>query len=345
MAKQGEQGIVWTGETLNISRGCSLESEGCRKCYAMATAGRFSGLGMPYEGLVIKTTQGYKWNGKIKLVPKALSELLRKTKPRTIFIDSMSDLFHEAIPDSYIDKFFAVAALTGHNIYQLLTKRAERARDYSQALTSRAFEVAGALLDDAEICPFKKDSAEWHEADYKIQYAIAAGPLPNVHMGVSAENQPMAIRRVSALVDTPAAVRWISVEPMLGRIDLVPWLTLQIDGKSLIHWVVAGGESATSDSARPMHPAWPRALAEQCAAAGVAYLFKQWGTLVGGTGSRNGFIHLQNGTTTCWDKHTHDWGDGYVSQPVGKRVAGRLLDGVPHDGYPPGSESQLRVGG
>lgn len=332
MAKQGEDGIIWTGETVNITRGCSLDSDGCKNCYAMAMAGRFSGPGMPYEGLVMKTSQGYKWNGEIKLVPAMLSDLLRKTKPRTIFIDSMSDLFHESVPDAYIDKFFAVAAITEQNIYQLLTKRAERARDYLQGLQARAFEVAGALLEDPEVCTFSEGSQKWHDAAYKIQRAIAAGPLKNVHMGVSAENQPMANRRVAALVDTPAAVRWISIEPMLGPIDLTPWLKRRSDGTPLIHWVVAGGESGPDS--RPMHPAWPRALEEQCSDTGTAFLFKQWGNWVGGTGSKNGFIYLQNGVNTCGNKNTHEWNDGTISQNVGKKAAGRLLDGVLHDGFP-----------
>lgn len=332
MAKQGDDGIVWTGETVNITRGCSLESDGCKNCYAMAMAGRFSGSGLPYEGLVIKTTQGYKWTGKLLLVPAMLSDLLRKTKPRTIFIDSMSDLFHDAVPESYIDKFFAVAALTQQNTYQLLTKRAERARDYLQRLQARAVEVTSGLLEDADVYPFPKGSLQWREASYKIELAIADGPLKNVHMGVSAENQAMAKRRVAALVEAPAAIRWISIEPMLGPIDLTPWLQRQCDGMPVIHWVVVGGESGPNS--RPMHPAWPRALEEQCAGAKVAFLFKQWGSWVGGTGSKSGWIYLQNGAHTCGDKNTHEWGDGTISQNVGKKVAGRMLDGVQHDGYP-----------
>lgn len=351
MAKQRENGIVWTSETVNITRGCSLDSDGCKNCYAMAMAGRFCGPRMPYEGLVTKTSQGYKWNGKIKLVPAMLTDLLRKTKPRTVFIDSMSDLFHDAVPDAYLDKFFAVAALTGRNTYQLLTKRAERARDYLQRLPRRYMDVAGALLNDADLCPFPRDSNKWHDADHDIQIAIAAGPLPNVHMGVSAENQAMANRRIVALLDTPAVLRWVSVEPMLGPIDLTrldPAIYAAsvnaLTGKwtweggptraesAAIDWVVVGGESGPD--ARPMHPAWLRALQEQCADAGVAFLFKQWGAWVAGTGSKTGFTYLQNGVNTCGDKDTFEWGDGIVSQNVGKKAAGRLLDGMQYDEYP-----------
>lgn len=349
MAKQGKDGIVWTDESWNPIRGCSLKSDGCKHCYAMGVAGRFSGPGMPYEGLTVKTTQGVKWNGQIKLVPAVLTQPIKWQRPRLIFVNSMSDLFHDSVPEAYIDKVFAVMALAKRHIFQVLTKRPERMREYCQKLQSRAFEVAGALMEDGSICPFKEDSQAFHGADAEIQHAIMRGPLPNVHLGVSVEDRATADERIRALCETPAAVRWISAEPLLGPIDIAPWLEKEcpschctsnhphcpmckLDRVPVIHWIVAGGESGPK--ARPMHPEWVRVLQEQCEAAGAAFLFKQWGEWAGGTGGRSGFIYLQNGSNSCGDKNTHEWGCGAVSQRVGKKAAGRMLDGMQHDGYP-----------
>jgi len=200
-------GIEWTDATWNPVRGCSLVSDGCKNCYAMGVAGRFGGAGQPYDGLTTKTTQGAKWTGKIMLVPDMLDQPIRWKRPRKIFVNSMSDLFHEGVPDDYIDRVFAVMALAPQHIFQVLTKRPERMRDY---------------LRDKDLEDRITDL--WREDDRDKETWNIMLPLSNVWIGVSVENQATADERIPLLLQTPASVRWLSMEPLLGPVDTSKYL-------------------------------------------------------------------------------------------------------------------------
>lgn len=339
--------IEWTDEVWNPLRGCSRVSEGCRNCYAERMAFRFSGKGMPYEGLV-KSVNGHPvWTGDIRLAQDVLDKPLHWKKPKRIFVNSMSDLFHEAVPDEWIDQVFAVMALAPQHQFQILTKRAERMHSYLQL--GRANPVGlEAMAQTLE--------AHSRHPDSKIGKGIKlAGdiphlkvwPLPNVWLGVSAEDQKAADERIPLLLKTPAAVRWVSAEPLLGPVDLSAYLS---SPATSLDWVVAGGESGPN--ARPMHPDWARHLHDQCFATSTPFFFKQWGEWA----PRSQCYHtLTNGHSAAdLDPNATKWpcirltssghdgrdlahasnGDDCYMQKVGKTLAGRLLDGVLHDAFP-----------
>lgn len=236
--------IEWTDKVWNPTRGCSLISPGCTNCYAMRMAHRFSGKGQPYEGLTRLGANGPIWTGEVRPAPGMLEAPLEWRKPAKVFVDSMSDLFHDAVTDEHIDRVFGVMGLSedmgrGH-VFQILTKRAERMRDY---LRSRAYKA-------------------WNSR----RLGQEAFPPRNVWLGVSVEDVKRK-DRIVLLRQTPAVVRFLSLEPLLedlGEIDLAG-----------IHWVIVGGESGPH--ARPVHPQWVRALRDQCVASGVSFFFKQWG--------------------------------------------------------------------
>ncbi|MBY0431720.1 MAG: phage Gp37/Gp68 family protein, partial [Rhodospirillales bacterium] len=224
-------GIEWTQATWNPMVGCSIMSSGCARCYAMREAHRLAHrLGIDkYAGTTEETKAGPIWNGTVRLHQPHLDQPLRWKRPRRIFVNSMSDLFHEALSDENIDKVFAVMALAHWHTFQVLTKRPER-------------------------------MLRWFTKERHRSAVVEYGwPLPNVWIGVSVENQAAADERIPFLLDTPAAVRWLSCEPLLGPVRL--------DRVDEIEWVVCGGESGPR--ARPMHPAWARSLRDQCETAGV----------------------------------------------------------------------------
>ena len=169
-------GIEWTEETWNIVRGCLMVSPGCENCYAMRFAHRLSGPGKPYEGLTRMTEHGPKWNGEVRLVPEKLEEPLRWRKPRRVFVNSMSDLLHEKVPDDFIARAFDVMRRASWHDFQILTKRADRIPDLDRFV-------------------------EWPE---------------NVWMGVSVENEEVLLDRVDHLRRSGAQIKWLSVEPLLG---------------------------------------------------------------------------------------------------------------------------------
>lgn len=244
--------IEWTDATWSPVRGCSLVSAGCANCYAMKQAHRFSGAGQPYEGLTELGPQGPRWTGTIRLVPEALEAPLRWKGPRRCFVNSMSDMFHEEVPEEFIDKVFAVMALAVEHQFQILTKRPERMKEYVSNLQSSHLE------------------------------AHLTWPLPNVWLGVSVENQGTADERIPLLLQTPAAVRWISAEPLLGQMNLGGWLKWWQRGGTVrpvergLDWVVVGGESG--HGARPCNVAWIRSIVQQCQSAGVPVFVKQIGS-------------------------------------------------------------------
>lgn len=221
---------------------------------------------------------------------------LRWRRPKTVIIGEIIDLFHEDVPDDWIDKVFAVMALAPRHTFQVLTKRSNRMREY---LTGAPW---GAIEDAAD--EILTDGSPFHVPDTldraQAATAINRRPLPNVWLGVTAEDQARADERIPDMLATPAAKRFVSIEPMLGAIDLTSlrnhaglgegqrWLNaLGARGYGYVYegvdscpvprldLVICGGESGPD--ARPMHPDWPRSLRDQCAAAGVPFNFKQWG--------------------------------------------------------------------
>ena len=258
-------GIEWTDATWNPVRGCSRVSEGCRNCYAERVAARFSGPGQPYAGLAVMRKGEPRWTGKVRVIEEHLRDPLRWTKPRRVFVNSMSDLFHEELSDETIDRVFAVMALAEWHTFQILTKRPERMLEWFE--TSERFK----RVNDAAMKEYGRPAVASQEHGM-----IARGwPLRNVWMGVSAEDQRTAEQRVPLLVKTPAVVRFVSAEPLLGKIDLRGAFSEPYERRWGIDWVIAGGESGPHS--RPMDPEWARALRDQCRDAGAAFFFKQWG--------------------------------------------------------------------
>jgi len=217
----GPSKIEWTDATWNPVRGCTKISPGCKHCYAETFAERFRGVpGHAYE-------QGFD----LRLVPEKLPEPLRWTKSRMIFVNSMSDLFHENVPSAYILAVCKVMNTANWHTYQVLTKRAERLHE---------------LLSTT----LRKQAA-----------------LSHIWWGVSVEDRRHGMQRIEQLRAAPAAVRFLSIEPLLEDLGAV-----NLDG---IHWVIVGGESGPG--ARRMHPGWVESLRDQCGEAGVPFFFKQWG--------------------------------------------------------------------
>lgn len=201
-------GIEWTDATWNPIRGCSRVSEGCRNCYAESMANRYSGPGLPYEGLAANG----KWTGEVRVVETHIEDPLRWKKPRKIFVNSMSDLFHDGLRDEDIAEVFGVMALANQHIFQVLTKRPKR---------------MSKLLNDVMFWARVEGVAQRREhertgEDPSLSLAVH-GPLPNVWLGVSVENQASADERIPWLLGTPAAVRFLSCEPLLGPVDLTGW--------------------------------------------------------------------------------------------------------------------------
>ena len=280
-------GISWTDATWNPVVGCTKVSPGCDNCYAIRTARRMIANPNPAVSQAYAGTEaGGEWTGKVNLLADRLDQPLRWRKPRRIFVNAQSDLFHKEVPDDFIARVFAVMALAPRHTFQVLTKRHGRMRSL---LRSSDFRSA---VEDAI-----KGMVSAHQPKH-VWYA--AWPLPNVWLGVSVEDQATADLRIPALLDTPAAVRFLSCEPLLGPMDLQmavprpctcgPGQTFLI-GETRAHktgcpalrwpfpdWVVVGGE--TGPNAPPMHPTWARSLRDQCASTGVAFHFKQAGSVL-----------------------------------------------------------------
>ncbi|MCR4375466.1 MAG: phage Gp37/Gp68 family protein [Acidobacteria bacterium] len=257
--------IEWTDETWNPVVGCSKVSEGCRNCYAIRQAFRNEHMRQPaYVGLTRKLADNsLNWTGVVRCLPERLTIPLGWRKPRRIFVNSMSDLFHDSVPDAFIAQVFAVMALADRHTFQVLTKRPER---MAHLLGQDAF--VDLVLDAAE--PFQ--ALAGHDEDGAFHWpswVIEHWPLGNVWLGTSVEDQQAADERIPHLLQTPAAVRFLSCEPLLGSVYLSPDWMMGLDQ------LICGGESGPK--ARPMHPSWARSLRAQCAAARVPFFFKQWG--------------------------------------------------------------------
>lgn len=339
-------GIEWTDATWNPTTGCDKVTPGCDHCYAETIAHRFAG------------TKAYPDGFAVTLRPERLDQPLRWRRPRRIFVNSMSDLFHKDVPDEFIAKVWAVMALAPQHTFQVLTKRHGRMRSL---LNSRDFHRlvrdAWAGCDKPEgITPGKCICGHSKSGHNGLGYCrigecacgagafvvpLAAGrPLPNVWLGVSVEDQARADLRIPALLGTPAAVRFLSCEPLLGPVSLrwAKWAPLvngnEYDGMKGLGWVIVGGESGPG--ARPMHPEWARSIRDQCAYAGVPFLFKQWGEwLPVGPDEETGKDSVYIGPDGKGIFYAHRYLPGAQQMArVGKKAAGRTLDGRTHDEYP-----------
>lgn len=255
-------GIEWTDATWNPVVGCSIISPGCTNCYAMKMAGRLEAMGSHiYRGHTVKTKTGFVWNGTVlKSNWGQTIKPLSWKRPRRIFVNSMSDLFHEALPDSVIDQVFAIMAMCPQHTFQVLTKRAERMKDYMA-------HVARGAIWQGEVA----ELLGCHETALK-QYRLILkrpqpwSPLPNVLLGVSVED-PERKSRIDFLRETVATRRFLSVEPLLADLG-----TVDLTGVS---WVIVGGESGAG--ARDFNVDWAGSIVRQCKAAGVPVFVKQLG--------------------------------------------------------------------
>lgn len=298
MADQRDGGISWTEETWNPVAGCSIVSPACTNCYAMSVAAmieRASGGRTHYAGTT-KTVNGKPvWTGKLVMAPEHIvTAPLRWKRPRRVFVNSMSDLFHEDMPDKWIDRVFAIMALSPQHTFQVLTKRPERMRRYMTSAMGRIADLIIAMRrergDISPVIPLPH-----------ITPGHAWWPLANVWLGVTAEDQARADERVPSLLETPAAIRFVSAEPLLGPIGFrqfripaephsqthdalsgyssdTPFGLIKAGlpdrfGRGRLDWIIVGGESGPG--ARPTHPDWVRAIRDDCAAAGVAFHLKQ----------------------------------------------------------------------
>jgi protein gp37 len=280
-----ETSIEWTDATWNPIRGCSRVSPGCENCYAERTAARFGGKGLAYEGLATIGKNGPRWTGKVKLVREHLADPLRWRRGRRIFVNSMSDLFHESLSFETVAAIFGVMAAAPHHTFQVLTKRPERMAAW---FAWHAEEVRRRDLryERWRVC---EDAALEHIEDLPAIGCLQPWPLPNVWLGTTVEDQARADERIPHLLRTPAAVRFLSCEPLLEAISFRPRCdTLHekldalesgdasrpamLDG---IDWVIVGAESGPG--ARLFDLAWARSIVEQCKTAGVPVFVKQLG--------------------------------------------------------------------
>jgi len=271
----GKTEIAWTDWTWSPIVGCRRVSPGCEHCYAERLAAtRLSGLDK-YRGMSDFTFGSPRWTGQIRLVEKELEAPLRWRKPRKIFVCDMGDLFYEEVPDEWIDRVFAVMALAPWHTFQVLTKRAARMREY---LSHPARGTSGgAIWYAAEKLRPSPSPNHWYHAPRGFSW-----PLPNVWIGVSVEDQQRADSRIPLLLQTSAAVRFISAEPLLGPIQLTGICSVPACFNALLpgryprlDWIIAGGESGPG--ARPCDLSWIRSIVEQCREARVPAFVKQLG--------------------------------------------------------------------
>lgn len=352
-------GISWTGRTWNPIRGCSRVSEGCRHCYAEVQAARIVRMGRgkptPYDGLVRmvrrppSAAEGYRnerpmeprWTGEVVLDVAKLAEPMRWRQPSTVFVNSMSDLFHEKLTNEQIAAVFGVMATCPQHTFQCLTKRARRMREWFEWFRLQCDPRSGAETE--VLIGYLLDEAPDSIGD-RI-FAGARWPLPNVWLGVSVENQDAADERIPDMLQTPAAVRFLSCEPLLGPVDLnriqTPEATQGLHFSALheqhddcfhtspsqIDWVIAGCESGPG--ARPCDVEWLRALRDQCAAAGVPFFLKQ---AIGA--SRSDPSPSPGVVPIGFSRHRPiDTGPGSKRKPGGV-IELPYLDGVQHAAFP-----------
>jgi protein gp37 len=277
--------IEWTELTWNPIVGCSKVSAGCQNCYAEKMAGRLANMGkVQYQQVVNKKTgrrQGYlsRWNGKVAFYENAIEKPLHWKKPRMIFVCSMGDLFHKSVPFEWIDRVMAVIALCPQHTFQVLTKQEERMKEY--------FDTRKPNMDCGNVSVVRKYLCKFELKGHSVVHL-----LPNLWLGVTAENQEMADKRIPVLLETPAAKRFVSYEPALGPVYLKSYLrefyiglTQEEKQHALenahcglhriigVDWVIVGAESGSNR--RPCKHEWIDSVVEQCKAADVLVFVKQ----------------------------------------------------------------------
>jgi protein gp37 len=346
--------IEWTDATWNIVTGCSLVSPACSNCYAMRLAGTRLKHHPSRAGLTREIKGKHVWTGEVRINWEWIEQPLQWTRARKIFVAAHGDLFHDKLTASEIATIFAVMIAAHHlhgHILQVLTKRARRMRellndpDFWKQVNA---EAEAHVLERTDALARRRDDARATLGEYG-----ADNPPPGIWIGVTAERQPEWDERTEHLRRTPASFRFVSIEPMLDSISMRLVETLILAGESgpmrivpLPTWldlVIAGGEGGPG--ARPTPVALFRSLRDQCSAAGVAFDFKQWGEwidadefsrMVAPERIAAGPLTFAAATklgVDCLVPCEHH-SDGSSSLRVGKRRAGRLLDGVEHNGFP-----------
>jgi protein gp37 len=338
----GKTKIEWTTDTWNPIRArnlktgktgwhCEHATTGCINCYSERLNLRL-GTGLPFK-------PGHRKDIEIFLDENMLTAPLRWKKPRMIFVCSMTDLFADFVKDGWIDRIFAVMALCPQHTFQVLTKRAERLRTWFSTTSANDERVTDVVANAYEIGGLERPNGEMWATDAKVCSISTRWPLSNCWLGISCERQEEADERIPKLLATPAAVRFISAEPLLGPIDIGEYLVGHEDhdvdlsrapGSMVggcvgwtpsIDWVIVGGESGPH--ARPMHPDWTRSIRDRCRAAGVPFFLKQWGEWA--PSDRGELIGVDP------EIAEHDCAfDATAAERmarVGKKAAGRMLDG------------------
>lgn len=317
--------IEWTDATWPPVSGCDFEDPSCWNCYAARMAATRLKHTSRYEGLAEIRNSMPAWTGEIRLNSEVLLDPIGWRKPQRIFVCSMSDLFHEKVPTEYLVKVFATMARAYWHLFQVLTKRIERA---SRLLADRDFEGAVYL--------------EWYRSTLGEPVNDATGwrwPLPNVCLGTSAGRQKELDIRYPLLMATPAATRFLSLEPLIGPIRLGRLLEA---GPTKPDQIITGGESGSASRARPPHPNWFRWIRDDCAEHGVPFFFKQWGNwrlgAPGETPKGDNLIYITEKGKVAHGEFIDietDFGDIATIVPMvfdDKKSCGRLLDGRIHDG-------------
>lgn len=336
------------GATTNPVTGCDAVSPGCDSCFAKVLAERFRG----------KPGHYFEHGFDLQLRPDKIYKPLSWKPPRRIFVNSMSDLFHAKVPAEYIAEVWAMMALAPHHTFLIFTKRHGRMHSLlnSDRFGGLVYMAINAVLAQGN---------RWKIADEVISAALdgfARGNfavLPHVQLFVSAENQDYARQRIPALLDTPAAVRGVSLEPLLGPIDLTH---LDVEGYPhaagmyqinaltgrntdmgrpcadvpALDWVIVGGE--TGHTARPMHPDWARSLRDQCERFGVPFMFKQWGQWTATPADPSlwephAWVNVATGEVAD-EQRASEGGDWVGMWKLGKHKTGRELDGQIWDEFP-----------
>lgn len=344
------------GETWNPTLGCSRVSPGCDHCYAIRESNRHRS-NPAFAGLVT-TGPPLDWTGVVRCLPERLDIPLRRARPTTWFVDSMSDLFHPDVPDGYIARVWDVMAQTPQHRYQILTKRPQRMADWGRRWADttgddRVLDDLGVslppmprgpeavratyisprsrlfadMLDDMGSPP---EGAAYPLYDWAEGWLGLPAFLPNVWLGTSIETDRYWFR-AEHLRRTPAQIRFLSLEPLLG-----PLPSLELSG---IDWVIIGGESGPG--ARPMHPTWVRRIIDRCYDAGVPVLFKQWGNWRGQQpgvdwSEPDAWVRLDDGRVGTEAEAVADGGSWAGVWRMAKRAAGRRFDAQVFDEMPHG---------
>lgn len=332
--------IEWADRTWNPVTGCTRVSAGCDNCYAVGMTKRLEAMGqVKYLNLVNEGKSHF--NGTVRYHEEELGKPLRWKKAQRIFVNSMSDLFHKEVPFEFIDRVLLTIAQCPQHTFMVLTKRPERMAEYFDGITS------GSVSERLLMLP---RYAEFHSTVLNYRRGT---PLANLWLGTSVENQATANERIPHLLKVPAAVRFLSCEPLLGPVDFrkVPGFNkCGQEGVDLVRnlWVIAGGESGPN--ARPMHPDWARSLRDQCQAAGVPFFFKQWGEYLPwyefqSSGVTDNYESSKY-RVSIWNDDESEFEDyGFQSDEsfddevcpmgrVGKKKAGRVLDGREWSEFP-----------